>query len=395
MERIYLDSAATNLVDPSVLGMAERFTGWYKDEKLTTRDVFDQQKASLGDARRAMAGFLGCGEDEIALMQSTSHCLGTLSQVLPLEKGDNVLVCDLEYQASVICWMVAQKRIGFEVREVVTHGGVVTADDFARYTDEHTRVILLAAVQEVNGYRADVKEICDFARAHGIISIIDGIQECGGRPVNVKELGMDIYCGGGKKWLGNPFACGYMYISKEMQKKIEPPYYSYYDMLVPEGFGSFQDYLEDPRRVPFDDYRMVQEASVFETGGFANFLGAMGLAEAVRLLTEIGMENVERHNLELNRYLYDELSALGFQMESPGDEKHMSTIVVFNFDGLKDGNVERERKLQRYLLSRNIFVTVRCSKGMGGIRVSFHHYTPKRYCEIFIDAVKDFLAEGN
>jgi len=391
--RTYLDSAATNLVHPRVLETAKRFTDMYLDTSRTTADVFREQKASLETARKAVAHLLGCSSSEIALMQSTSHALGTLSQSLPLKKGDNVLICDLEYQASVVCWKAAMDRVGFELREVKTSGGVITAADFEKYIDENTKVILLAAVQEINGYRANVKEIGELAHRHGCYYIVDGIQECGALSVNVKELGMDFYCAGGKKWLGNPFGMGFLYISEEMRRQLEPPYYSYYDIQVPAKFGDYLDYLEDPRRQPFDDYNLVKNASVFETGGYGNFLGAMALTEAIAVLEDVGIEKIQAHNLELNKYLYSSLSAMGLQMQSSGEEEHMSSIVVFNFDGLRNNSVERERKLLRFLRERDIFVTVRCSTGLGGVRVSFHYYTDKSEIDVFLNAVREFMAQ--
>ena len=72
----------------------------------------------------------------------------------------------------------------------------------------------------------------------------------------------------------------------------------------------------------------------------------------------------------------------------------MSSIVVFNLDELKNNCVDRERELLRFLRERNIFVTLRCSTGLGGIRVSFHHYTTKEEIDTFLDAVREFLADG-
>ena len=391
MDRIYLDSAATNLVSDEVLKAAADFTALYRDPSLTTSQIFRMQKASLGEARAAVARFLGCDASEIALMQSTSHALGTLSTVLPLQKGDNVLVCDLEYQASVVCWKAAMDRIGFELRMVPTKNGVVTAEDFEACMDEHTKVILLASVQEINGFRADVRKIGELAHAHGCFFIVDGIQEAGALRVNVRELGMDFYCAGGKKWLGNPFGMGFLYVRGDLLPQLEPPYYSYYDIDVPEKFGDFMIYLEDPRRHPFDDYRLVKDASVFETGGFGNFLGAKGLATAISVLEERGIDEIERHNLELSAYLCAELEKLGVLLQSSKEPAHMSSIVVFNLEGLKNNNVEKERKLVKALRERNIFVTLRCSTGLGGVRVSFHYYTEKRELDVFLSALRDFI----
>ena len=394
MKTVYLDSAATNLVDHRVLAVAQDFVDLYTNEDLTSSEIFNIQKRALREAREAVAHFISCDADEVALMQSTSHSLGSLSVSLPLEKDNNILICDLEYQASVVTWQAAMERRGFLLKEVKSHNGTITADDFEAAIDEHTKVILLAAVQEINGYRADVKAIGEMAHRHGLLYIVDGIQEVGSLKVDVKELGMDIYCAGGKKWLGNPFGMGFLYINRPLLQKLKPPYYSYYDIQVPVRFGDYMHYLEDPRRKPFDDYDIVQDASVFETGGHGNFLGAMALAEAVRVLEDVGIENVEKHNRTLNRHLYDALLAMGFQMQSSGEEAHMSSIVVFNFDGLKDNHVEQERALRDFLREQKIFVTVRCSTGLGGVRVSFHHYTTKEDIDAFLDAVRVFLKKG-
>lgn len=226
MDRIYLDSAATGIPHDRVLRAAEVFTATYRDPSRSTGDVSRLQLAALTEARRTVAHFLGCLPEEIALMQSTSHALGTLSQSLPLQKDDNVLVCDLEYQASIVCWKAAADRIGFELREVKTTGGQVTAADFERCIDSHTKVILLAAVQEINGFRADVKEIGELAHRHNCFYIVDGIQEAGALAVNIRELGVDFYCAGGKKWIGNPYGMGFLYVRRELLDTIRPPYYS-------------------------------------------------------------------------------------------------------------------------------------------------------------------------
>lgn len=391
MDNIYLDNAATCLVPPRVLDQAAAFADMLKDTTLSTSDFTRKQRGSLEAARSAVAGFLGCKPSEIALMQSTSNALGTLVCCLPLEKEDNILICDLEYQASTVCWLQRQKEVGFEIRPVETTNGRVTAEDFRRRIDEHTKVILLAAVQEINGFRADVKAIGDLAKEYGCYYIVDGIQEAGALQVNVKELGMDFYCSGGKKWLCNPFGMGFLYIREELLQTLRPPYYSYFDIQVPNRYADYLTYLEDPRRNPFDDYVLSPNASVYEIGGYGNYIGAMGLTEAIRVLEEIGMEEIERHNLHLAQKLVDGLLALNLNVVSPRDRARMSSIVSFNF-GLQDNNVEKERRLIQYLYERHIYVSLRCSTGTGGVRVSVHYYTPEHYVDTFLAAVADFLA---
>ena len=392
-ERIYLDNAATSLVAPEVLSAAEDFTNMLRDKTISTSDVTRAQRGSLVTARKTVASFLNCDAEEIALVQCTSHAFGILVNCLPLKKGDNVLICDLEYQASTICWRPRMDEIGFELREVKTSNGRVTADDFRKYIDENTRVILLASVQEINGFRADVKEIGKLAKEYGCYYIVDGIQEIGAFQVDVKDIDMDFYCAGGKKWLGNPFGMGFLYIKKEHLKNLKPTYYSYFDIQVPDRYADYLTYLEDPQRHPFDSYRVANDASVFEIGGYGNYIGAMGLTKAINFLTEYGMDRVEAHNRKLARKLYDGLAALGMHLSSPSEEKHMSSIITFSFSGLQNNDVSKERKLVKYLQEQNIFVSLRCSTGVGGVRVSVHYYTPEYYIDRFLDEVASFIKQ--
>ena len=394
-ERIYLDNAATSLVAPEVLSAAEDFTNMLRDRTISTGDVTRAQRSSLVTARKTVASFLNCEAEEIALVQCTSHAFGILVNCLPLKKGDNVLICDLEYQASTICWRPRMDEIGFELREVKTSNGRVTAEDFRKYIDENTRVILLAAVQEINGFRADVKEIGKLAKEYGCYYIVDGIQEIGAFGVDVKDIDMDFYCAGGKKWLGNPFGMGFLYIKKEHLKTLKPAYYSYFDIQVPDQYADYLTYLEDPKRHPFDSYRVSPDASVFEIGGYGNYIGAMGLTKAINLLTDYGMDRVEAHNRKLARKLYDGLSALGMHLSSPAEDKHMAPIITFSFSGLENNDVTRERKLVQYLQEQNIFVSLRCSTGVGGVRVSVHYYTPEYYVDRFLEAVEAFVKQAN
>lgn len=389
MKKVYLDNAATSIVPPSVLEVAEKFTSLYKDSSNTTALVHTLQN-SMAKARGKVAAYINCGVEEVALVQSTSHALGILASSLPLTKEDNVLICDLEYQASVVCWHKRKEEIGFELREVKTKNGIVTAEDFKEYIDKNTKVILLASVQEINGFRADVKEIGKLAKEYGCYYIVDGIQEVGAFRVDVKDIGADFYCAGGKKWLCNPFGMGFLYIKKEHLKHLRPIYYSYFDIDVPDKYDDYLTYLEDPRRHPFDEYEMNKAASVFEIGGYGNYLGAMGLSESIEVLQNVGMKHVESQIHHLNKILGAGLEKLGVIISGSRKDKHLSSIVAFNF-GLENNSVEKERRLIKFLKNKNIYVSLRCSTGVGGVRVSVHYYTKEEDIKVFLDTVKEFL----
>ncbi|WP_425755879.1 aminotransferase class V-fold PLP-dependent enzyme [Ihubacter sp. rT4E-8] len=388
---IYLDNAGTSIPHETVKEAATEYVKLLKEPALLNR----RQADILSDARRAAAAFLNCENDEIALVRSTSQALGTLACSLPLKRGQNVLICDLEYQASTACWHPRVERDGVELRCVKTQNGRVTAEDFARYIDENTKVILLASVQEINGFRADIQEISRLAKKHHCYFLVDGIQEAGALQVDVKALGMDIYCAGGKKWIGNPFGCGFMYIRKELLSQVQPPYYSYMDIRLEEGVPfdveAYIAYLESPVRHPFDKVHFAKTADVFEAGGYDNYVGALGLYKALQHLMDMGMEAVERQILGLRRRLLTGLKQMNVLVTSPEEESSGSAIVSFSLHDLADCDVSRERALVSYLKSQGIQVSLRCTAGTGGIRVSPHYYNREVEIDIFLETVKHWL----
>lgn len=388
-QKIYLDSACTSLTDPRTLSCAEKYVSLYRNTEKSASDVTRELRGYLTRAREKAAEFIGCCSDEIALVQCTSHALGIAANAVPMERGDNVLICDLEYQASVACWMSRVKRDGIVLREVKSSGGTISAKDFEAAMDAHTRVIVLAAVQEINGFRADVREIADMAHRHHCLLIVDGIQEVGAMKVNVKDYDCDFYCAGAKKWIGNPFGTGFMYIRRELVQRLEPMYYSYFNLKTPERFPDYISYLEDPSRDPFDDCGVYQDATKFEICAYANYLGALGLAEALQVQLDLGQEWIEQRIRRLVRQLTDGLRSIGIAVCSPTDEKHMSSITSFNF-GFRDG-ISREKALVGFLQKKNVYVSLRSSTGTGGIRTSVHYYNAPEEITAFLNAVREFL----
>lgn len=392
MRKVYLDNACACLVRPEVLQCCETLKVLLSDPEVTAGDANRQLRTYAAQARKAVAGFIHCDVEEVALVESTSQALGILANVIPLSSSDNVLVCDLEYLASVLCWKRRQEQVGFQIRRVYSHDGRVDPEDFARHIDGNTRVILIASVQEINGFRADIREITRIAHEHGILVIVDGIQEAGAFQVDVRETDVDFYCAGGKKWMGNPFGMGFLYIKKSLIGEILPDYYSYFKIDIPEEYhGDFITYLENPNRTPFDPFTLHRDASIFEVGGYSNYMGALGLTKSIQLLEAEGIATIEGHIRGLVRRLLNGLEKLPVHIASPTDDAHLSPTVSFNF-GLVGGSAH-EKKLETYLVQRRIYVSLRCNAGTGGIRASINYYNSEADVDALLEAVAAFLAE--
>ena len=391
MNKVYLDNACTCIFDERVLQAPQTMIDLLRDPDITAGDGNRAMRSYYEKARAAAASLIHCKTEEIALVESTSHAFQILTNVLPIQKEDNVLICDLEYQASVLCFKRRQEEIGFEIRRVYSHDGAVDPEDFEALMDDHTAIVIAAAVQEINGYRMDVAALAEAAHRHGALLIVDGIQEVGAMQVDVKKTGADFYCTGGKKWIGNPFGMGFLYISEKLLPQLKPMTYAYFHTAIPEKYhGDFITYLENPERTPFDPFTLHQDASIFEIGGYGNYVGALGLTKSIEVLQTYGTEWIETKILSLVQYLVKELQKLPVQIASPTDPAHMSSTVSFNF-GLKGGS-SFEKKLETYLIERRIYVSLRCCTNTGGIRVSINYYNTKEEIDSLLNAVREFIA---
>ncbi len=382
----YLDNACMGLASPELLQEAKAMLS--KIEEFNYMDPanrFLELHEYFPRAKEIVSRLMGVNAAEIALVESTTHGLGLVANSLPLNRGDNVLVCDLEFFPTTLCWRKKQKEMGVEVRPVPNSTGEVKVSDFAAKIDKNTKAIAVSSVQEANGFRVDLKALSKLARSNDLYLIVDGIQEAGALKVDLAELDVDVYCAGGVKWICNPMGMGFLYVNKRIMETLNPDFWGYFNSLEPDG--GWDNYLGSPERTPFDPIRLTATTQKFETGGTGNCLGALGLYSAIKKILTVGIENIEEKVISLNDHLIDGLSELGLEFSSNNSPLNRSGITTFNLpEGMK-----QERELERWLTKHNIYTTLRYTSGVGGIRVSPHYYNSREDVERLLDSVEGFL----
>lgn len=348
------------------------------------------QFEAVEKARKRVARAINAKPEQILFVGNTSQALGTIATTLPLKRGDQILLADVEFMGAPLVWRGVCERLGVELVPVRTRGGKVLPDDFRAALNPRARAISISTVQEVSGFRADIPAIRKIADKYGTFVIADGIQEAGARPVDFAAMGADAYCAGGHKWLRSPFGLGFACLGERLLNVLRPTFQGYLAMAEPEiGWSA---YMALPDRTPFDSVDERRDAGRLEMGGYPNWLGAMALDAAVEEWLHAGPAKVWATILRLRRRLTDGLKELDLRILSTEDspEKEFAGIVTFCLPG----GIEDEKKLVAELERNRIYVSVRYITGIGGIRSGVHVTNTAEDLDALLNVTERFVSKS-
>lgn len=383
-EKVFLDAACVSLAPRSATEAIAEFLRIALEcpaRSSTLHHISMDEMRST--ARPAAARLIGAREDEIALVESTTQGLSLAAQAIPLSTGDRVLLSDLEFIEVATPWLQLQER-GVAIDLVPNRNGQVRPEDIADRITPRTRVLAISSVQWSNGYRADLASLSALCREHGVWLVVDAIQQLGAIPIDVAATPVDILLCGGHKWLNAPFGCGFMYIRKDRLAELRPPLAGYLNVEMPGGWG---EYFQTPSISPLGAFKFFKDARRYETGGTANYGGAIGLAASLNMILELGPSRIADHIGRLTTQLMAGLQAIQVDVVTPPQPEHRSGIVTFSV-----GSAAENCSLMEQLLDQKILVSVRYTSNVGGVRVSCHFYNNFSDIDCLLNVVESSLA---
>jgi len=383
--QVFLDSACVSLAPQRSIDKLRAFLDMAAScpSGSATQQHLDMD-AMRSAARLPLAKLINASEDDIALMESTTQALNVVADAIPLRHGDRVVVCDLEFVAVALPWVQKRQEIGIEIDVVPNRNGQILVENIEAAITANTRVVAISSVQWSNGFLCDLDTLSSLCRERGVFLIVDAIQQIGAVSFDVRKTPVDAIACGGHKWLMAPFGCGFLYLSKEFRARVKPPLAGYLSEAEPEeGWGA---YFQTPTIKPVREYDFVDTARRWETGGTANYQGAIALAESVGLVNEIGIEKVGEHVLCLTDYLIDTLQQQGVEIVTPLERRNRSSIVTFTVGGVED-NVA----LVDYLQQHKVLVSLRYTSSVGGVRVACHLFNNREDIGRLVEVTAEFV----
>ena len=304
---IYLNSAYIAPVSKAVVSAGRAYI-----EGKSARPMQVRALMAANDAvRTQFARMVNATPDEVGLLNSTGEGESVLANGIGLRAGDNVVVDDLHYTTEFVLYRALEASRGIELRIVKSREGAVTAGDFEKHIDKRTRIVSVAWVSHLNGFRHDMRPIADLAHAHGALFYADAVQAAGTIDLDVRAAGVDAMCCGSYKWLMAEFGVAPFYISRDVIGRVQS-----------DRIGEFSVERADP------DYRyeLVQTARKFE--GTSRAFGAVAQLQAgLSYLEKVGISRIEEHTTGLAEQLYRGLAKQGHRLSTPPGNR--SPIVTF------------------------------------------------------------------
>ncbi len=307
--------------------------------------------------RSLAAGLIGARAEEIALLGPTSLGLSLFANGLDWHAGDEIICYKDDYPANVYPW-VNLARKGVRIRFLEPRvPGQITPELVAAAITPQTRMAALASCHFLTGWRIDIDAIGQMLHEHGILFSLDAIQTLGAFPTPARHI--DFLSADAHKWLLGPLAIGVVHVARRN-----------FEICQPTLIGAWN--VHSPNFLAQDAITYPDTAQRYEPG-VLNVTGLYGMAAAIEMLLDCGIEEISRRILDVRDYLHARLEAIGFESLSPAaTEPLRSGILTVRHRSIESAALFRALELAA------ITASLRATRDGGSwLRFSPHFYNTR------------------
>ncbi|MDR1623539.1 MAG: cysteine desulfurase [Tannerellaceae bacterium] len=375
---IYFDNAATTQKPRQVVEKIEE--GYYNVNANIHRGVhFLSQAATEAheNARKKVQQFLHArSPHEIIFTRGTTEAINLVASSFSdacMQPGDEVIISAMEHHSNIVPWQIQAARKGIAIKVIpVNEKGELCMDCYKELFSERTRLVSVTHVSNVLGTVNPVQEIIEMAHRHDVPVLIDGAQAVPHLKVDVQALDADFYVFSGHKVYG-PTGIGVLYGKEEWLDRL-PPYQGGGEMIATVTF----------EKTVFNELPFKFEA------GTPDYIGSTALAEALRYVETIGIENIAAYENDLMQYATEKLTAVeGSRIF--GQAKPKSSVLSFLIGHIH--HYDMGMLLDRFGIA--VRTGHHCAQPLmkalgieGTVRASFSFYNTKEEIDTFIKKVE-------
>ena len=286
---INFDNAATTPPFKSVIKDVVNFAPWYSS--IHRGEGYKSQLSTklYEDSRNIVLKFVNADfNNTVIYVKNSTEAFNKLSNLLcnPYKKSV-ILTTDMEHHSNDLPW-----RNNFIIDYIsVDSDGKLSLDDLEaklnKYND-YVKLVTISGASNITGYKNSIYDVAKLVHKFGSKLLVDGAQLIPHAPFIMNnensEYNIDFLIFSAHK-MYSPFGIGVLIGPKSILDKCEPD----------EVGGGTVDIVTH-------DFIKWNESPERHEAGSPNVIGSVALASAIKSLTKIGMNNVERIENNLTAY---------------------------------------------------------------------------------------------
>jgi cysteine desulfurase/selenocysteine lyase len=377
---VYFDNAATSQKPRQVIDALVRYYEQYNANiHRAVHTLGEEATAAYEAAREKVARFINAPSTEnIVFTRNTTEAINLVSYSwgqANIREGDEILLTEMEHHSNLIPWQRLAAEKGATVRYIpLTEHQTLALDGMENLFEANTKMVAMPHVSNSLGTINPVEKIAREARQRGVMFLVDGAQGTPHLPVDVQAIGCDFYAFSSHKMLG-PTGVGVLYGRKELLQEMDP----------------FLGGGEMIRKVTFEGATWNDLPWKFEAGT-PNIADVVAFGAAIDYLTDLGMENVREHEIEITTYALDRLRQLNdITLYGPPDPSERGGVVSFNLGEVHPHDVGQVLDSYGVAVRAGHHCTQPLMRSLGvagTARASFYVYNTLEEVDVMVEALK-------
>ncbi len=316
---VYFDNAATTQKPRRVIDkIVEVYTQYNANVHRGVHHLSNLATTAMEESRQTVRRFLNAAsEREIIFTRGATESINLVANSFSqqfMSEGDEVIVTEMEHHSNLVPWQLLENQHKAKVvKWAFDDRGELNLAELEELITDRTKLLSIVYVSNTLGTINPVEQIIEIAHSHNIPVLVDASQAIQHFAIDVQQLDCDFLVFSGHKIYG-PTGVGVLY-GKERWLSQMPPY---------QGGGEMIE------TVSFSGTTFNQLPYKFEAGT-PNYVGIIALAEALRYVEAIGMDNIAAYESELFTYLNDKIQSIS-DLRLIGAAEKRASLVSFVTD---------------------------------------------------------------
>ena len=318
---VYLDNASTTQKPKQVI---DTITNYYNNYNANIhRSVYsiaEEATEAYEKTRDKVAKFINAPKrEEIIFVRGTTEGINLVAYAWGrknIKEGDIIVTTEYEHHSNIVPWQLLVKEKGAKLEYIgVDDDGELILDQLDKYlATGKVKLVTFSLMSNVLGTISDYEKIISKCKQAGVKILVDAAQAVPHMKVDLEKLGCDFFAFSGHKMLG-PTGVGVLWVKKEVLETMDP-------------FHGGGDMIREVHKyeTTWNDLPYKFEA------GTPNIADVIGFGAALDYLSNLGMENVRNHEIELTKYALEKLSQIkGIVIYGTKDISKRGGVISFNF----------------------------------------------------------------